>query len=251
MARGIRHDRVLSVFRSGITWPWLDQPCCRASNSANSPMKGAAMSAFTLQSRRMGPSGLASTGPSPKPRPTRLADPSRSRELQHGEDWWGGCRRADVIESSAGVRQDCEGQTVSRTGRVRGCDALPPAAGLRGLAQVAVVQAPDFRTLYDLAGRGGLDAPEAGCVLVEREVRARLIVVGEVAGQDSAQVSFTEDEDMIQTLPPDRADQALGERILPGAVGRREDFVNPHALHTFPEGIAVDCVTVAEEIGGC
>ena len=30
---------------------------CRASNSANSPMKGEAISALTLQSRRMGPSG--------------------------------------------------------------------------------------------------------------------------------------------------------------------------------------------------
>src|SRR5215470_13282118 len=36
---------------------------CRASNSANSPMNGAAISALTLQSRRMGPSGLLKIGP--------------------------------------------------------------------------------------------------------------------------------------------------------------------------------------------
>jgi hypothetical protein len=45
--------------------------------------------------------------PSPKPRPTRLADPSRSRELQHGEDWWGGvstCGRDRVVgRSTAGL----------------------------------------------------------------------------------------------------------------------------------------------------
>ena len=40
-------------------------------------------------------------------------------------------------------------------------------------------------------------------VLVEREVRARLMVVGEVAGQDTAQVSLAEDENVIQTLAPD------------------------------------------------
>ena len=79
-----------------------------------------------------------------------------------------------------------------------------------------MVQAADFWTLRDFARRGELDGPEGGCVLVEREVRARLMVIGEVAGQDSAQVSFAEDEDVIQTLAPDRTDQALGERILPG-----------------------------------
>ena len=46
---------------------------------------------------------------------------------------------------------------------------------------------------------------------------ARLVVIGEVPGQDSTQVSFAEDKDVIETLAADRTDQALGERILPGA----------------------------------
>src|SRR6058998_931172 len=54
---------------------------------------------------------------------------------------------------------------------------------------------------------------------------------------------------MIQTLAPDRTDEALGERVLPGAVRRREDFGDPHALHSVPELLAVDLVTVAQEIG--
>ena len=79
-----------------------------------------------------------------------------------------------------------------------------------------MVQAADFWTLHDLARRGRLDGPEVGCVLVEREVRARLVVIGEVVGQDSAQVSFAEHEDVVETLAPDRTDQALREGILPG-----------------------------------
>jgi hypothetical protein len=51
------------------------------------------------------------------------------------------------------------------------------AAELRGLAEVAVVQAADFWTLHDLARRGELDGPRVGRVLVEREVRARLTVI--------------------------------------------------------------------------
>jgi hypothetical protein len=56
---------------------------------------------------------------------------------------------------------------------------------------------------------------------------------------------------MIQKLAPDRADQALGERILPGALGRREDFVDAHALHAVPKVLAVDLVTIAQEVGRC
>jgi len=54
---------------------------------------------------------------------------------------------------------------------------------------------------------------------------------------------------VIQTLAPDRTDEALGERILPRAVRRCEDFVDPHALHSVPKLLAVDLVTVAQEIG--
>ena len=63
-------------------------------------------------------------------------------------------------------------------------------------------------------------------------------------------MSFAENENVIQTLAPDRTDEALGERILPGAVRRREDFGDPQALHAVPKLLAVDLVTVAQEIGG-
>ena len=78
-----------------------------------------------------------------------------------------------------------------------------------------MVQAADFCNLHDLARCGELDGPRVGASL-SSEVRARLI--REVASQDSAQVSFAQDEKVVETLSPDRTDQALRERILPGAV---------------------------------
>jgi hypothetical protein len=114
-----------------------------------------------------------------------------------------------------------------------------------------MVQGTDFGDLHDPSRVGELDWPGVRRILVEREVRATLMIILEVAGQDATQVRVAEDENVIQTLAPDRTDQALGERILPGAVRRREDLINPHSLHTFPEGIAIDRVTVAEEISGC
>jgi hypothetical protein len=78
-----------------------------------------------------------------------------------------------------------------------------------------------------------------------------LMVIGEVPGQDSAQVSFAEDKHVVETLAADRTDQALGEGVLPGAVPRCENFLDPQALHAVVvEVLAVDLVAIAQEIGG-
>jgi hypothetical protein len=62
------------------------------------------------------------------------------------------------------------------------------------LADVAVVQTADFGELHDLArGREG-DRPDVGGVLAEREMGARLMVIGEIVGQDVAEVSLAEDK---------------------------------------------------------
>jgi hypothetical protein len=67
-----------------------------------------------------------------------------------------------------------------------------------------MVEAADFGTLHDLPRRGTLDRPEVGCVLVEREMCTRLMVIREVASRDVAEVSLAEDEHVIQTLAPRR-----------------------------------------------
>jgi len=37
----------------------------------------------------------------------------------------------------------------------------------------------------------------------------------------------------------------------PRAARGRENFTDSHALHTLPEGVTVDCVAVAQEVGRC
>jgi hypothetical protein len=54
---------------------------------------------------------------------------------------------------------------------------------------------------------------------------------------------------VIQALAPDRADEPLREGILPRVLRRREDFGNPHALHSVAKLLAKHLVAVAEEIG--
>jgi hypothetical protein len=77
------------------------------------------------------------------------------------------------------------------------------------------MQATNFGNRDDPARLGRLDGPDIGRVLVEREMRASPMIVGEVAGQDAAQMAFAENQYVIQTLAPDRADEPLREWILP------------------------------------
>ena len=114
-----------------------------------------------------------------------------------------------------------------------------------------MVQAADFGKPHDLARRGRLDRPDVGGVLVEREVGTRLMVVSEISGQDATEVVLAEDEHVIQALAPDRADEPLHERVLPRALRRREDFGDPHALHSAAKMLAKHLVVVGEEIGRC
>ena len=65
-----------------------------------------------------------------------------------------------------------------------------------------MVQTADLGNLQDRARLGELDGSDVGGVLVEREVRVRLMIVLEVPGQGAAHVSFAKNENMIQTLAP-------------------------------------------------
>src|SRR5881409_1488725 len=103
-----------------------------------------------------------------------------------------------------------------------------------------MMQAADFGNRDDPAEFRSLSCPAVWCILVEREVSARPVIVREVAGQGAAQVLFAKDDDMIETLAPDRADEPLREGVLPRAVRRGLDFTDAHALYTFAERMAVD-----------
>src|SRR5437867_1196170 len=116
-------------------------------------------------------------------------------------------------------------------------------------SDVAMVEATDFANRDDPAEFRPLNSPAVRRILVEREVSTRPVVVREVASQGTAQVSFAEDEDVIQTFAPDGADKPLREGVLPWAVRRRQDFTDAHALHALPEPVPVDRVAIAEEVG--
>jgi hypothetical protein len=96
--------------------------------------------------------------------------------------------------------------------------------------------------------RGSIDRP-SGASLSSGEVSSCAVIVVEVSDRDASQMPLAKDDDMIEALVPNRTDEPLREGVLPWALGRRQDFIDPHALHALPEGVTVDGVAIAEEIG--
>src|SRR5437879_5102732 len=156
--------------------------------------------------------------PSPKRRPRRMAthaiDPLRDR--------WAIVARAGASTSSG----------LSAPPRTGG--GGPGDAGLCRPSDISMMEATDFGNLPYRPRLHPLDGPHVWRILLKREVSSRAVIVREVAGQAAAQMAFAKDEDMIQTLAPDRADKPLGEGILPWAVRRGQHFPDPRALHSVP-----------------
>jgi hypothetical protein len=191
-------------------------------------------------------------GPSPEPRPTRVGGrlrfgwrtPPRRGLVEEGS------RRLEVIDASARVRQGSKGGMTLPDGG--GVQVVVPCSPLRNYAawrKDRWCRPPTSGLCTILPAAGSSMGLGSGASFVEREVRARLRVILEVASQDSAQVSFAQGENVVETLSPGRTDQALRERILPGAVRCRKNFLDPHALHAVAKLFAIHLVTVAQEIG--
>jgi hypothetical protein len=87
--------------------------------------------------------------------------------------------------------------------------------GLGSATFVLVVQATKVGDRHDPAGGRQRDWPGNGRVLVEREMRTRFQVVRDVRGQGAAQSARIGDDDVIEALAPNGADESLGIAVLP------------------------------------
>src|SRR6516164_4722308 len=106
----------------------------------------------------------------------------------------------------------------------------------------------DLRNRNDAATWRGLHDSWLGTVVVERLVGPRGVVVAAVAAEEPAEMGLVQDEEMIQALPADRADEPFREGIRPGALGGREYVEHSHVLDASLEGEAVELVAIADEV---
>ena len=86
-----------------------------------------------------------------------------------------------------------------------------------------MVESADLGQGNDASLRGWLDGARLGSILLEREMRPRAVVVAEVAVQTTTEMSLVQDDHVVEELAADAADHALGEGVLPGGAGCREN----------------------------
>jgi Acyl-CoA dehydrogenase, C-terminal domain len=93
-----------------------------------------------------------------------------------------------------------------------------------------------------------LDVSWVGAVVVEHLMRTRDVVVGDVRAQEPPEMRFVQNEEVVEALATDGPDEWLHKRILPGCPGGSEDLVHPHPLDSSRELLAVDAVSITEQI---
>src|SRR5438128_558163 len=84
-----------------------------------------------------------------------------------------------------------------------------------------------------------LNSTVNGRILAQRQVRARRVVVVHIRHQHVAQVPLAEHNDMVEALPTDRADQALGIAVLPRRAWGRGTIPNAERADAANEDVAV------------
>jgi hypothetical protein len=108
------------------------------------------------------------------------------------------------------------------------------------------MESADLGKLHDPSEFRRLYAPRNRSILFERQVSARPLVVFEIQLQDATQPSFIQDDEVVQALAANRADQALDIGILPRRSRSRENFANAQPPCRFVEFLAVARVAIAK-----
>ena len=79
-------------------------------------------------------------------------------------------------------------------------------------------------------------------------MRSEIVIIVGVTFQSSAQMRLAEDNDVVQTLTPDRSDQPFGKAVLPrrGWCGRL--VPDAHRAQSARDNTAIDPVPIADEV---
>src|SRR3984885_4839054 len=74
-----------------------------------------------------------------------------------------------------------------------------------------------------------------------------IIIVG-VGFQDPTQMDLAQDNDVVQTLTPDRSDQPFDKAVLPGRRWCGGPVPDAHGAQSAPDDVAIDPVAIADEV---
>jgi len=71
-----------------------------------------------------------------------------------------------------------------------------------------VVEAADLGQGNNAPKLGWLDGTRLGCILLEREMRPRAVIIAEVSVQTTTEMSLAQDDHVVEKLAADRADRS-------------------------------------------
>src|SRR5215472_952731 len=102
------------------------------------------------------------------------------------------------------------------------------SALLSSLPFVAMVESTDLRQFNHSSHSWRLDRSRNRSIFGQTQMSSRSFVIIEVSAENALQPSLVEDEQVIETITPDRAHQSLDISILPRRAWSREDLPNLH-----------------------
>ena len=79
-------------------------------------------------------------------------------------------------------------------------------------------------------------------------MNSAFIVVGGELDEDPAQVGLPEHDQVVDALPPDRADQSFRKAVLPRRAGRDRLVANAHGAQAAGDNSTINGVTVADQV---
>jgi hypothetical protein len=88
-------------------------------------------------------------------------------------------------------------------------------------------------------------------IFLQRQLRARPVVITGISGENSPQMRLAEDQHVIQAFPTQCADQTFRNSILPRRSCRNRMIAHTHRLHPTLESVPVGAVIVAHQVGRC
>jgi len=101
-------------------------------------------------------------------------------------------------------------------------------------------QRGDCRAVFRVVDFSGV-----GRVLAERQMGVGAIVVDAIGAEQLSRMVFAQDDDMVEQLAAERADDTFGEWVLPGRFWCAKDFTNSEGGDGLPNETVEDAVPVA------
>ena len=111
---------------------------------------------------------------------------------------------------------------------------------------IPVVQVDHLANRDDFPLR--LDCSWLRRVLLQGQMRWRLIIVRKIVLQYPSKVPWSKNCKVVQALASNRADKSLSEPVLPRALWCGDDLLYPQRLHTTPEFDAKDSVPITNQV---